>query len=68
MNQLINNNPHIYWITDNDILSADKLADFKKLRGGVYFVDSLPMTASGKFLKSIVKEMAIKSYNNEKNV
>lgn len=57
---------------DNVQLTADelqhftegKLSDYKKLRGGVYFVDSLPMTPSGKCLKRIVKENVIQLFNN----
>lgn len=36
-----------------------KLSDFKRLRGGVYFVESLPMTPSGKLLKRAIKNIAI---------
>lgn len=54
----------LYTIVHN-ICSADKLSDFKKLRGGVYFVDNLPITPSGKCLKRIVQEMAIKFYHKE---
>ncbi|XP_055297301.1 uncharacterized protein LOC129565940 [Sitodiplosis mosellana] len=46
-------------------LIADHFADHYKLRGGVYFVDSLPTTPSGKVLRRKVKETVIsliKSY------
>uniref|UniRef100_A0A1L8DZ97 Putative acyl-coa synthetase n=1 Tax=Nyssomyia neivai TaxID=330878 RepID=A0A1L8DZ97_9DIPT len=33
--------------------------DYKKLRGGVYFVDKIPMTPSGKMRKHIVKDLAV---------
>jgi 4-coumarate--CoA ligase len=42
---------------------ADRLPDRKHLRGGVYFIDKMPMTGSGKIQKRIVKEIAIKLYN-----
>uniref|UniRef100_A0A182P6E2 Mediator of RNA polymerase II transcription subunit 24 n=1 Tax=Anopheles epiroticus TaxID=199890 RepID=A0A182P6E2_9DIPT len=38
---------------------AEVVADFKRLRGGVFFVDSLPMTPSGKIVRRRCKEMAI---------
>lgn len=41
----------------------DHFADYCKLRGGVYFVDSLPLTPSGKMLRRKAKEMAIEQYN-----
>lgn len=41
---------------------AGRMADFKHLRGGVYFVDTVPKTASGKTLKRIVKNILIKLY------
>ncbi|XP_041774884.1 4-coumarate--CoA ligase 1-like [Anopheles merus] len=34
-----------------------QVADFKRLRGGVRFVDSFPMTPSGKILRRAVKQM-----------
>lgn len=37
----------------------EKVIDHKKLRGGVHFVDALPLTASGKILRRKAKEMAI---------
>lgn len=40
-------------------LPLDHFADHYKLRGGVYFVDSLPTTPSGKVLRRLVKETAI---------
>uniref|UniRef100_A0A1B0GHX0 Putative acyl-coa synthetase n=1 Tax=Lutzomyia longipalpis TaxID=7200 RepID=A0A1B0GHX0_LUTLO len=36
-----------------------KIVDFKKLRGGVYFVRELPTTPSGKVKSGLVKEMAV---------
>lgn len=42
---------------------ADHFADYCKLRGGVYFVDSLPTTASGKILRGKAKEIASAFYN-----
>lgn len=44
---------------------ADKLADQYKLRGGVYFVESLPTTASGKILRREVKDILIKRFNEQ---
>lgn len=54
-------------VTEEEIfnLVARDLSDFKKLRGGVYFVDELPKTASGKMQRNKVKELVIKLYNNK---
>lgn len=41
------------------------MSDYKQLRGGVYFVDCLPMTPSGKIIRRKVKEMAIEMYNQK---
>ncbi|XP_055298411.1 uncharacterized protein LOC129566474 [Sitodiplosis mosellana] len=43
---------------------ADNFSDHCKLRGGVYFVDSLPSTVSGKVLRRKVKEIAIQLFEN----
>ncbi|XP_035907960.1 4-coumarate--CoA ligase 3-like [Anopheles stephensi] len=45
---------------------ADTVTDFKRLRGGVFFVDSLPMTPSGKIVRRRCKEMAIALYEAER--
>lgn len=47
----------------NFLIYLDNFADYKKLRGGVYFVDALPLTPSGKVIRRLVKEIAIKLYN-----
>uniref|UniRef100_A0A182JVK1 Mediator of RNA polymerase II transcription subunit 24 n=1 Tax=Anopheles christyi TaxID=43041 RepID=A0A182JVK1_9DIPT len=44
---------------------AAMVADFKRLRGGVFFVDSLPMTPSGKIVRRRCKELAIALYEEE---
>jgi 4-coumarate--CoA ligase len=41
---------------------AVKVANHKKLRGGVKFVDAVPKSASGKILRRILKEEARKEY------
>lgn len=52
-------------VTEDDVLKYldGKFMDFKKLRGGVYFVDDLPRTPSGKVLKRLVKEIAVELYS-----
>ncbi|XP_031628269.1 4-coumarate--CoA ligase-like 7 [Contarinia nasturtii] len=45
---------------------AEHFSDHFKLRGGVYFVDSLPTTPSGKVLRRKVKESTIELYNIHK--
>lgn len=49
--------------TFNLFIYLDHFADYKRLRGGVYFVESLPLTPSGKVIRRYVKEIAIKLYN-----
>ena len=41
---------------------AERVANHKKLRGGVRFVDEVPKSASGKILRRILKEEAKKEY------
>lgn len=36
--------------------TADRLAKYKGLSGGVHFVDAIPKNASGKILKKVLKE------------
>jgi 4-coumarate--CoA ligase len=38
---------------------AGRVADYKRLRGGVRFVDEIPKSASGKILRRILKQTAI---------
>lgn len=38
---------------------------FKRLHGGAYFVDSLPMTPSGKIKKRLVRKMAAQMYKSQ---
>ena len=40
--------------------AAAKLAKYKRIDGGVVFVDAIPMTASGKILKRELRERAKK--------
>lgn len=46
------------------LFDLDHFSDHYKLRGGVYFVDALPLTPSGKVLRKAVKEMAIELFNS----
>ena len=39
---------------------AEKLVYYKRLDGGVVFVDAIPKTASGKILKRVLRERAEK--------
>ncbi|XP_070537627.1 uncharacterized protein [Ptychodera flava] len=50
--------PQSKTITTQDIVShvEEKVAPFKKLRGGVEFVDQIPKTASGKNLRRVLKD------------
>ncbi|XP_037931995.1 probable 4-coumarate--CoA ligase 3 [Teleopsis dalmanni] len=44
---------------------AEKMAHFKHLRGGVYFMNSLPKTASGKYLRRDVLKICEELYKNK---
>lgn len=45
----------------------DNLADFHKLHGGVFFVDSLPTTHTGKINRREVQQKAIELYKMKSN-
>lgn len=47
---------------------AMNYSEEKHLRGGVYFVDSLPYNASGKIYRHIVQKMVIELFNARKNL
>lgn len=42
------------------------MAKYKRLDGGISFVKELPMTPSGKVIRSKVKDMAQQFYENNK--
>lgn len=44
----------------------DNLSYYKHLRGGVYFVDELPVTARGKVDRILVKKMANEFFKKSK--
>ncbi|XP_031638217.1 4-coumarate--CoA ligase-like 7 [Contarinia nasturtii] len=56
-------------ITENEVYNivAGQLATYKCLDGGIYFVNKLPLTPSGKIVRSKVKEVAQKWYQQRKN-
>lgn len=56
-------------ITEDEIfeLVADHFADFYKLRGGVYFVDTFPMSSSGKLLKKNLQQSANEWFKANEN-
>lgn len=49
------------------IINAENAADFKHLRGGIFFVDKFPLTASGKVQRKKVQEFAIQEFEKLKN-
>lgn len=55
-------------ITEQEIYEkcANHFSDAKKFRGGIYFVDSLPITPSGKILRREVKRILSKLYEEKK--
>lgn len=50
-----------YW----SFYHLDNFADYKRLRGGVYFLKSFPMTPSGKVLRRRVKDIVAQLYENK---
>ncbi|XP_001865658.2 4-coumarate--CoA ligase 4 [Culex quinquefasciatus] len=48
-------------LTGDDVLKAvnDQVADFKRLRGGVFFVEEFPLTATGKPLRRKIREIVL---------
>lgn len=55
-------------VSEEDVkrVVAQNFSDTKQLRGGVFFVDSLPQTYSGKFKRLEVKKIAIGLFNERK--
>ena len=49
-------------MTETEVVefAAGQLARYKRLEGGVKFVDSIPKTASGKILKRVLRDEAAK--------
>uniref|UniRef100_A0A8D8HSL7 Luciferin 4-monooxygenase n=2 Tax=Culex pipiens TaxID=7175 RepID=A0A8D8HSL7_CULPI len=49
-------------VTEDRVLSFvnDKVPDYKRLRGGVFFVDSIPRTANGKASRRECRKLALK--------
>jgi 4-coumarate--CoA ligase len=45
---------------------AERVAYYKKLRGGVRFVDAIPKSQAGKILRRILKEMAAEETKKSK--
>lgn len=46
-------------LTEQEVVefAGTKLAGYKKLAGGVKFIDEIPKTASGKILKRVLRDM-----------
>lgn len=57
-------------VTSSEIsqMVQSKLNDAKQLRGGIYFMDSLPMTPSGKVIRRKVKEIVIELYQKSQSL
>ncbi|XP_050094735.1 luciferin 4-monooxygenase-like [Anopheles aquasalis] len=51
-------------ISEQEIVDgvADVVADCKRLRGGVFFVDNLPLTSSGKIARKRCRDLALQLY------
>lgn len=55
-------------LTESDVYNyvAKRMVEFKHLHGGVYFIDLVPKTVSGKNLRRVVKEKLTKLYDARK--
>ncbi|XP_035785546.1 4-coumarate--CoA ligase-like 5 [Anopheles albimanus] len=55
-------------ISEQEIVDgvADVVADYKRLRGGVFFVDHLPLTSSGKIARKRCHDLALQLYKERK--
>lgn len=56
------------FIVDNFFLYLfyeENLPETKQLYGGIFFVDSIPMTPSGKVLRRRAKDLAIELYTSK---
>ncbi|KAF7190062.1 putative acyl-coenzyme A synthetase [Pseudocercospora fuligena] len=58
--------PRAYIVRKGDTTAADvanhvkaKVAGYKQLRGGVFFIDEIPKSASGKILRKVLRERAL---------
>lgn len=56
-------------VTEEELIKfmEGKVMDYKKFRGGIYFVNELPMTPSGKIRKIKVRELAISLFKAKSN-
>lgn len=52
-------------MVSRSICFVENLVDSRKLRGGVYFVDSLPTTPSGKVKRRVVRAIAIELFKKQ---
>lgn len=61
---------YIYFLCDSPDFCqfSGVFAHYKRLDGGVYFIDMLPMTASGKIARHLVKMIAVEMFNERKNI
>ena len=56
-------------LTEQEVekLVADKLEDFKRLRGGVFFVDKIPTNQQGKILRPKLRERFERQVRERRN-
>ncbi|KAF1943014.1 4-coumarate-CoA ligase [Clathrospora elynae] len=68
--------PRAYVVADREKVSEEDIevffereaSEFKKLRGGVVFVDAIPRTASGKILRKELRDRAKKERGDEQGI
>jgi 4-coumarate--CoA ligase len=49
-------------LKDNDVIEwiRERVNPYKRLRGGVVFIDAIPKSPSGKILRRLLKDMVLK--------
>lgn len=54
-------------LKEEDIIQyvAERLPEYNHLDGGVYFINKMPMTTSGKISRHVALEMTIEMYTNQ---
>jgi 4-coumarate--CoA ligase len=66
--------PRAYVVADKSQVSSSEILEFvaakvgpyKKLRGGVFYLDVIPHTPSGKILRKVLRELAAKELGASK--
>lgn len=56
--------------SEQDVIDkvASMLPDYKQLHGGVFFIENIPCTASGKFLRRATKDLVVKMFTDKQRL